>query len=176
MLTLQQISDRREIDDVLIAYCHAIDSHAWDELDAVFTPDAWVDYTVFGGPAGPYPEIKSFLAEALPRFAYAQHIISTSKVKLDGDRATARTICTNPVGIREESGEVRHVVYALWYVDELSGRRKAGDSAGEQRRFLTPSTLPRRRTIQAPTSLSKSRSPFGRAEGGLPPSERVLSR
>jgi hypothetical protein len=119
MLTLQQISDRREIDDVLIAYCHAIDSHAWDELDAVFTPDAWVDYTVFGGPAGPYPEIKSFLAEALPRFAYAQHIISTSRVKLDGDRATARTICTNPVGIREESGEVRHVVYALWYVDEL---------------------------------------------------------
>ena len=119
ILTLEQISDRREIDDVLIAYCHAIDAGIWDQLDAVFTPDAWVDYTVFGGPADHYPAIKAFLAEALPRFAYTQHIISTSQVELDGDRASARTICTNPTGIRDEDGHVRHVVFALWYVDEL---------------------------------------------------------
>lgn len=119
MMTLQQLSDRREIDDVLIAYCHAIDSHRWDALDGVFTPDAIIDYTVFGGPKGPYPEIKLFLAEALPHFVYAQHIISTSQITLDGDTATGRTICTNPVGVREADGSIRHMVYALWYIDEL---------------------------------------------------------
>lgn len=119
MMTLQQLSDRREIEDVLIAYCHAIDSHRWDELDDVFTPDAFIDYTVFGGPKGPYPEIKPFLSEVLPQFAYAQHIIATSQIKLDGDRATGRTYCTNPVGVREADGSIRHMVYALWYVDEL---------------------------------------------------------
>jgi hypothetical protein len=124
-MTLQQLSDRREIDDVLIAYCHAIDSHRWDELDDVFTPDAFIDYTVFGGPKGHYPQIKQFLAEALPSFAYAQHNIATSRITLNGDRAAGRTICTNPVGVREADGGIRHMVYALWYVDELA-RTPAG--------------------------------------------------
>ncbi|CAN5284375.1 nuclear transport factor 2 family protein [soil metagenome] len=119
MMTLQQLADRREIDDVLIASCHAIDSHNWDELDDVFTPDAIIDYTVFGGPKGPYSEIKLFLAEVLPQMVYAQHIISTSRIRLDGDRATGRTICTNPVGVRDADGSIRHMVYALWYIDEL---------------------------------------------------------
>jgi ketosteroid isomerase-like protein len=120
MMTLQELSDRREIDDLLIAYCHAIDSHDWDALDGVFTPDAVIDYTVFGGPRGLYPEIKLFLADVLPRAAYAQHIISTSQVRLQGDHATARTICTNPMGAREPDGSIRHMVYALWYIDELA--------------------------------------------------------
>lgn len=119
MMTLQQLSDRREIDDLLIDYCHAIDSHDWDALDRVFTPDAFIDYTIVGGPKGHYPEIKQFLIRSLPPFAYTQHIISTSQVRLDGDRATGRTICTNPMGAREADGSVRHMVYALWYVDEM---------------------------------------------------------
>lgn len=120
MMTLQELADRREIDDVLIAYCHAIDSHHWDELDGVFTPESFIDYTVFGGPKGHYPEIKRFLAGTLPTLAYAQHIISTSRIVLCGDRAMGRTICTNPVGLREADGSVRHAVYALWYVDVLA--------------------------------------------------------
>jgi hypothetical protein len=41
MLGLQQISDRRESEEVLIAHCHAINVHVWDVLDTVFVPDAW---------------------------------------------------------------------------------------------------------------------------------------
>ena len=119
MLTLQELSDRREIDDVLIAYCHAIDSHSWDDLDDVFTPDAFIDYTVFGGPKGFYPEIRQFLSSALPGFVYAQHVIAASRIRLNGDRATGRTYCSNPVGVREADGGIRHMIYALWYVDEL---------------------------------------------------------
>ncbi len=117
MLSLQELSDRREIEDLMVAYCHAIDRHQWDELDAVFTPDAVIDYRVFGGPIGPYPEIKRFLADALPAFAYQQHIISTSQVRIDGDRATGRTTCTNPMGLRLADGSIHHMSFHLWYID-----------------------------------------------------------
>jgi len=121
MMTLQELSDRREIDDLLIRYCHAIDTHDWALLDTVFTPDAEIDYTVFGGPAGRYqPEIRAFLADALPRAAYAQHAISTSRILLDGDRATGSTICTNPMGMPQSDGTVHHVTYHLWYIDEIT--------------------------------------------------------
>lgn len=117
MLSLQHLSDRSEIEDLMVAYCHAIDRHQWDELDAVFTPDAVIDYRVFGGPIGPYPEIKRFLAASLPAFAYQQHIISTSQVRIDGDRATGRTTCTNPMGLRLDDGSVHHMSFHLWYID-----------------------------------------------------------
>lgn len=118
MTTLRDLADRREIDDLLAAYCHAIDLRRWDDLDAIFLPDSVIDYTVFGGPRGLYqPEIKAFLAAALPRFAYYQHLVSTSVVHLEGDRATGRTACTNPVGERQADGSIRHMAYALWYLD-----------------------------------------------------------
>jgi hypothetical protein len=60
--SLEEISDRLEIQDLQVAYSHAIDFKRFDELDDVFTPDAHIDYTVFGGPAGSYPEIKKYLA------------------------------------------------------------------------------------------------------------------
>jgi len=119
MLTLQELSDRREIDDLLVAYCHAIDSHDWDALDQVFTPDAIIDYEECGGPRGIFPEIKTFLAKRLPDFVYKQHIVSTSLVIINGDRASGRTTCTNPMGLREAGGSIRQMSFHLWYIDEF---------------------------------------------------------
>ena len=39
MLSLQEISDRLEIQDLLSRYSYAIDERNWDGLDDVFTPD-----------------------------------------------------------------------------------------------------------------------------------------
>ena len=118
MSSAQEMADRLAIDRLLALYCHAIDLHRWDDLDEVFLPDSVIDYTVFGGPRGRYdPEIRDFLIAALPPFAYAQHIVSTSVIDLDGDRATGRTVCTNPMGQRLPDGTLRHVLNALWYVD-----------------------------------------------------------
>ena len=44
-LSLQQISDRIEIHDLLVRYSHAIDTRNFDALDQVFTPDAFIDYS-----------------------------------------------------------------------------------------------------------------------------------
>lgn len=118
MRSLEEIADRLEIQELLVAYSHAIDFRRWDELDDVFTPDAFIDYTAMGGPKGSYPEIKAFLAQTLPIFASYYHLIGTSKVDLDGDTATGVTLCHNPMVIGE--GEAEHVfVCGLWYHDRF---------------------------------------------------------
>ena len=51
-MSLQEISDRLEIQDLMVRYSYAIDNRDWDALDDVFTPDAHIDYSVFGGSVG----------------------------------------------------------------------------------------------------------------------------
>ena len=97
-LSIQEISDRIEIDDLLQRYTAAIDAKDWDLLDTVFTPDATLDYTTSGGPVGPFPEVKAWLARALAHFPMTHHMIGKSSVKLEGDRAQCRTIFYNPLG------------------------------------------------------------------------------
>jgi hypothetical protein len=43
MLSQAEISDRLEIQQLLVDYSTAIDSHRFDDLDTVFTPDAYID-------------------------------------------------------------------------------------------------------------------------------------
>jgi hypothetical protein len=49
MLSLEEISDRLEIQLLLIDYSTAIDQKQFDDLDRVFTPDAYIDYRAAGG-------------------------------------------------------------------------------------------------------------------------------
>ncbi|NLA37333.1 MAG: nuclear transport factor 2 family protein, partial [Actinobacteria bacterium] len=57
MLELQEISDRLELIDLMVRYAHCVDTRNWAEFPGLFTPDAHIDYTAFGGPAGPVGEI-----------------------------------------------------------------------------------------------------------------------
>ena len=68
MLTLEEISDRLEIQALMTRYSNAIDQRAWDRLDEVFTPDAWIDYRAMGGIDGRYPEVKAWLGRAMQGF------------------------------------------------------------------------------------------------------------
>lgn len=104
MLTLQEISDRLEIQDVLARYSHAIDRHDWSGLDAVFTPDAVIDYTEFGGPRAALPEIKTFLQKVLPMHAGHYHLVATSLITVEGDTAEARSVCHNPMVLDRDDG------------------------------------------------------------------------
>jgi ketosteroid isomerase-like protein len=63
VLTLQEISDRLEIQDLLARYSDAIDRHDLEALDTLFTEDAVVDYSEFGGPRGSLATVKEFLAK-----------------------------------------------------------------------------------------------------------------
>ena len=66
MLSLDEISDRLEIQQLLIDYSTAIDQRRFDDLDRVFTPDAYIDYRAMGGIDGRFPEVKAWLARTEP--------------------------------------------------------------------------------------------------------------
>jgi hypothetical protein len=96
-LSLEEISDRIQIGDLLTRYTTAIDTKDYVLLDSVFTPDAQVDYTSSGGIAGDYPTARDWLERALSLFPVTVHFISNSTVELRGDEASARTYVINPM-------------------------------------------------------------------------------
>ncbi len=115
-LSLQELSDRQEIQDLMVAYCYAIDRKNWDELDEVFTPDAVIDYTEMVGFRGNLAETKAFLVEGLRQLKAYQHSISTSQIRIHGDIAHGRTLCSNPMVI-EVNGAKQTMFVGLWYRD-----------------------------------------------------------
>lgn len=48
-----------------------------------------------------------FLSRALERVVLIQHAISTMKIAIDGDTATARTVCHCPVVLDRGDGETQ---------------------------------------------------------------------
>ena len=92
-LSLQEISDRLEIHDLIVEYAEIIDTKDFERLDEVFHPDCYIDYTAMGGIEGKLSEIKAFLTEVMPMFPATQHMISNYKITLDGDTARGKIMC-----------------------------------------------------------------------------------
>ena len=69
-LSQQEISDRIEIQDLMIRYARAIDTKDYGLLDTCFLPDAHVDYVSSGGTKGAYPEVRQWLEKALLRITF----------------------------------------------------------------------------------------------------------
>ncbi|MGV0742072.1 nuclear transport factor 2 family protein [Mycolicibacterium sp. XJ870] len=117
MLSLAEISDRLEIQQLLVDYSTAIDRRQFDDLDAVFTGDAYIDYRAMGGIDGRYPEVKAWLSEVLPNFPAYAHMLGNFDVRITGDTASSRTICFNPMVL---GGDAEQVLFCgLWYEDEF---------------------------------------------------------
>ena len=138
-MTLQEISDRMEIQDLMVAYCYAIDRQNWDELDNVFLPDSLIDYSEMVNFRGNLAQTKEFLKSGLgdTRSAY-QHSISTSQIKIEGDIAHGRTLCSNPMVVTLPSGESTRVLRrASGIATYLCEHRKAGVSKSVTKRSAT---------------------------------------
>jgi SnoaL-like domain len=117
MLELQEISDRLEIQQLVVEYSEAIDTKNFDLLDNVFTPDAYIDYRAMGGIDGRYPEVKPWIADTLNKFPAYQHLIANHRLKINGDSGTGRLMCFNPMQVGE--GDNRQVMLlGLWYLDK----------------------------------------------------------
>ncbi len=121
MLSQQELSDRFEIQDLVFHYAHLIDSRQLDQLrDTVFTADAHIDYSAFGGSVGSLDETIEFLNAALTHelFPNTQHFNANVQVELDGDRAKGRVMCFNPMEMAMPDGGTQTYFLGLWYVDE----------------------------------------------------------
>ncbi|MBP1820532.1 nuclear transport factor 2 family protein [Mycobacterium sp. OAE908] len=119
MLSLEEISDRFEIQQLLIDYSTAIDSRRFDDLDRVFTADAYIDYRAMGGIDGRFPDVKAWLADTLPKiFRSHAHMLGNFDVRISGDTASSRTFCFNPMVFEGDTNQV--MFCGLWYVDEFA--------------------------------------------------------
>lgn len=112
VLSIAEISARLEIGQILTDYATAVDSGRFDDLDAVFTPDATIDYSVMGGIVGSPPEVKVWLAQVLPLFRAYCHLLGNVDITVHDDAASSRTLCLNPMLTAENT-----TLIGLWYVD-----------------------------------------------------------
>jgi len=118
---LQELSDRAEINDVLIRYTRAIDTGEWDRLDTVFTAGAQIDYTESGGIAATFTEVKPWLAEMLPAFfPKRMHTLGQVEIALDGDTATASAYFHNPMPMDDGKGGEKIVEFGGIYHHSLT--------------------------------------------------------
>lgn len=132
MLSLQEISDRLEIQDLAWRYSEIIDAKDFDRLrDEIFTPDAFIDYSAFGGSKGDLETTIAFLHDAMKIFPAHQHLNANHRIELGpGDppeTATGRVMCFNPQVCEPRDGEAQgHIFFCgLWYDDEYV-RTEAG--------------------------------------------------
>ncbi len=117
MLSLQEISDRLEIQQVMTDYAHAIDTRDFEALDRIFTPDAFIDYTAMGGIKGPYPQIKAWLKDTMKWFPNYYHMVGNHSITIEGDCARSRVICFNPI-VMNVQDKPHTMFFGLWYLDQ----------------------------------------------------------
>lgn len=120
MLSQQEMSDRFEIQDLVFHYANLVDQKKIQELRHVFTEDAFIDYSVFGGSVGDLETTLEFLESALTNelFPNSQHLNANVQVELAGDTAKGRVMCFNPMEMSMPDGGTQTYFIGLWYVDE----------------------------------------------------------
>ena len=118
MHSLQTLSDRVEIQDLLNAYCFAIDARDFEAVKTKFTSDAILDYSASDGPVGDVATVLAWVKEVLQPYGLHQHMISSPIVTINGDEASSRCILFNPMVKNLENGP-QTMFFGLWYEDDL---------------------------------------------------------
>lgn len=116
-MPLGELSDQAELLRLVTVYAYAIDERAFDRLDAVFTPDAHIDYTAMGGIKGDYATVKAWLGPALSHFPGFMHFIGNTLFEVKGDEATGKIACFNPMVVPTPEGGTDTMFLGLWYLD-----------------------------------------------------------
>ena len=62
------LEDRAVIGDLVVAYAFAVDERNWKAFEALFTPDAQIDYRSAGGMAGTPAEVAAWMPQAMSLF------------------------------------------------------------------------------------------------------------
>lgn len=95
-----RVADHLAIQDLATAYAYAVDGRDWVRWEALFTPDAHVDYTAAGGIAGTAAEVAAWMPGAMAIFTFCLHTTATHEIRFTGpDTATGRVHVFNRNGV-----------------------------------------------------------------------------
>jgi 3-phenylpropionate/cinnamic acid dioxygenase small subunit len=84
---LQELADRAEIIDVVIAYATALDTRNWAALGALFTDDACWEYSASGERLRGPGAIVARISASLARFDATHHLNGNHVAAVHGDEA-----------------------------------------------------------------------------------------
>ena len=112
-MDITEISDRMELEKLVTDYATAVDNKNFQDFNNLFTKDAHIDYTAVGGIAGNLKEIIEYLEKALNHFPNYQHLISNISLTINGNSASGKIMCFNPM--QTENEEVFFL--GMWYKD-----------------------------------------------------------
>jgi hypothetical protein len=85
-MTVEELTDRYEIDELLNRYVTALDDNEFEQLRSVFTADAHISYAD-AGIDGDYASVSKWLADQRPKRRVWLHLVGNRRVDLDGDQA-----------------------------------------------------------------------------------------
>jgi uncharacterized protein (TIGR02246 family) len=123
--------DRQEIADVLLRYATGIDRRDWELFRTVFTDDCQLDYGEIGAWRG-VDAVTEFMQQVHAAAGHTLHRLTNQVIRVDGDRAQARTYVDALIMVGDNTSGVNGIGY---YDDDLvltdAGWRIAG------RRFTT---------------------------------------
>jgi len=112
----QTLIDAHEIGQLLLAYPVAIDSRDFELLETLFTPNARIDIPAAGvfDPAG----YRAASEAGLARLDATQHFVGQPLLRIDGDRANARSylLAQHVVNTLAPNGTL---MIGAWYDDVL---------------------------------------------------------
>jgi hypothetical protein len=123
-LSLDQISDRLEIEDVLVRYCNAVDDREWNVYRGLFTHDAVIDDRVTGGLQSGVEEHIQYLKRALSKVVLSQHAISTIRIDVTSSSASVRAHCSCPMVVDVGESKTHVFFQGLWYRNTLVRTRE----------------------------------------------------
>lgn len=158
----QQISDREEIRDLAMRYCHGVDRLDPDVMKSAYWPDAVDDHGNFVGNAH---EFVDYCMVAHLRWTWTMHSIFTHQIELDADGVHARGEIYNITNLcRADTGDID-----TWYGRYLDRYQKRGDEWRIIHRVCVHNGTETRAAAPMAMETAKYRDgSFDRPSGGRP--------
>jgi hypothetical protein len=109
--------DKQEISDLVMRYCHALDTRDWDLLERCFAPD--IVFEGEGLPTGQgFAQIRDTISTALSGLDQSQHYVSNLRIDLHGDKAFLECYL-QAQHVRSSAGPDSNFLVAGIYRDEV---------------------------------------------------------
>jgi ketosteroid isomerase-like protein len=98
-VTSDSVSDRLAVSDLLDDYAYGVDTKDWALVASVFSDDAVLDYSAFGGPNGSAADVVAWIRGSVENFPLTQHHVTNRRIRVDGDAATCTAELFAPMGM-----------------------------------------------------------------------------